>query len=191
MDINGLVNHTTAQDIRTSSLSPPEHSGSESARSQIPIHAARPYTPSHHSPHRERDQIYSTYQYQSSIGRISPDLSKRYLDSASPSHPFPPAKRRIAQISGDYGKVLPTRRRALQACEACRSKKSKCDNERPSCGSCIQHGMECIYKNAPFVPVYGSRIFNCGLFIGLMRHRWCLWKSSRNLKLRYWTKRRY
>jgi hypothetical protein len=175
MDINGLVNHTTStsQDIRPGSLSPLEHSGSESKRSQFPINSARPYITSYHSESRDPDEIYSTYYDRSSVERISPTLSKRNLDgSASPFQSFPPAKRRIAQISGDHGRGLPTRRRALQACEACRTKKSKCDNERPSCGSCIQHGMECIYKNAPFVPVYGSWILLRLTLIDLTPHQW-------------------
>lgn len=69
----------------------------------------------------------------------------------------PPAKRRNREMmNGENGKSIPTRRRAHQACEACRAKKSKCDNERPSCGSCLQHGAECIYKGTPFVPVYAT-----------------------------------
>jgi len=41
------------------------------------------------------------------------------------------------------------RRRALQACQICRARKTKCDNERPSCGSCEALGVECSYNEAP------------------------------------------
>lgn len=41
------------------------------------------------------------------------------------------------------------RRRALQACQICRARKTKCDNERPSCGSCDALGVECSYNEAP------------------------------------------
>jgi len=41
------------------------------------------------------------------------------------------------------------RRRALQACQICRARKTKCDNERPTCGSCEALGVECSYNEAP------------------------------------------
>lgn len=31
------------------------------------------------------------------------------------------------------------------ACQRCRGRKVKCDNSRPSCGSCVESGRECIY----------------------------------------------
>lgn len=151
MDINGLVNHTSDHGIRPGSLSPPDQSGSESARSHIQIAPNLAQS-------REQKEIYSSCHYRNSMERLSSTLNKRSLDAygAPPSHPYPPTKRRITQPGVEHRKLVPPRRRALQACEACRSRKSKCDNERPSCGSCIQHGIECVYKNAPFVPVYGS-----------------------------------
>jgi hypothetical protein len=38
------------------------------------------------------------------------------------------------------------RKRALVACELCRSKKTKCDNSRPSCESCARLRVKCLYK---------------------------------------------
>ncbi|KAF2100765.1 hypothetical protein NA57DRAFT_35977 [Rhizodiscina lignyota] len=35
---------------------------------------------------------------------------------------------------------------AAQACETCRSRKSRCDEGRPKCGSCQRLGMECKYR---------------------------------------------
>ncbi|TKX19267.1 fungal Zn(2)-Cys(6) binuclear cluster domain-containing protein 23 [Elsinoe australis] len=35
---------------------------------------------------------------------------------------------------------------AAQACQTCRSRKSKCDEQRPKCGLCIRLGVECIYR---------------------------------------------
>ncbi|KAH7384711.1 hypothetical protein BKA64DRAFT_711831 [Cadophora sp. MPI-SDFR-AT-0126] len=37
------------------------------------------------------------------------------------------------------------RKRAVTACDTCRSKKVKCGNERPVCGSCATHGWPCSY----------------------------------------------
>lgn len=44
---------------------------------------------------------------------------------------------------------LPTtsvRKRALSACELCRAKKTKCDNRKPSCESCLKVRAKCMYK---------------------------------------------
>ena len=161
MDIHGLVNHSHSDDKRLGSLSPPENSGSESARSQIPADSVISQPSLYAFAQRDREEMYSPhYQLQTSTERTTSPPSKRPLEGLSPTLPHPPAKRRLGElngingVTGENGKSFPTRRRALQACEACRAKKSKCDNERPSCGSCIQHGVECVYKGAPFVPVY-------------------------------------
>ena len=153
MDIQGLVNHTNTDNRRLGSLSPPDRSGSESARSHYPAVLAvlqpSPYSLTHH----DRDGMYSPqYPAYSFIDRTTAPI-KRQLDGLSPTSATHPAKRRASDTNGENGRALPTRRRALQACESCRSKKSKCDNERPSCGSCSQHGIDCVYKGAPLVPV--------------------------------------
>jgi len=160
MDIQGLVNHNhSSYDERRYSA---DHSGSDSPRSQFPADSVMPHhSPYHSLPPRDHDEIYSPhYQLPHSTDRItSPPVKRHLTDGSSPTlnGGGPPTKRRNGEImNGESGKSFPTRRRALQACEACRAKKSKCDNERPSCGSCRQHGVECIYKGAPFVPVYAT-----------------------------------
>ncbi|KAH0544603.1 hypothetical protein FGG08_001252 [Glutinoglossum americanum] len=35
---------------------------------------------------------------------------------------------------------------AAQACETCRSRKTKCDEQRPRCGLCVKVGVECKYR---------------------------------------------
>jgi Fungal Zn(2)-Cys(6) binuclear cluster domain len=155
MDIQGLVNQTNGDVRRPGSLSPLENSGSDSARSQYPPDSGSTYLPAFPLSNQDREELYSPlYQLHNSRDRNPSPPLKRRLDGVSPTFNLPQVKRRAHEMNGnDGGKTLPTRRRALQACEACRAKKSKCDNERPSCGSCIQHGVECIYKGAPFVPV--------------------------------------
>ena len=164
MDIQGLVNHDhdSHDERRFSPLSTPDHSGSDSARSQFPAESVMPHPSAYHSlPLRDRDEIYSShYQLPNSTDRTSPPVKRPLTDGSSPTLNGggpPPAKRRNGEVMNvGSGKSFPTRRRALQACEACRAKKSKCDNERPSCGSCRQHGVECVYKGVPFVPVYAT-----------------------------------
>ncbi|KAI1033739.1 hypothetical protein LB503_011112 [Fusarium chuoi] len=39
----------------------------------------------------------------------------------------------------------PSRRQALNACEACRKRKTKCDERKPACARCTRLGLECMY----------------------------------------------
>ncbi|KAJ0425427.1 hypothetical protein BJY00DRAFT_308171 [Aspergillus carlsbadensis] len=40
------------------------------------------------------------------------------------------------------------RRRAVVACQLCRMRKTKCDNRRPSCGTCTSLHFQCVYQDA-------------------------------------------
>ena len=167
MDIHGLVNHTLSDDRGLGSLSPQDNSGSDSARSQIPADSAIPQPSFYTFGQRDREEMSSPQYQRNSTERTSSPPSKRPLEGLSRTLLHPPAKRRLGEpngisgVTGENGKNFPTRRRALQACEACRAKKSKCDNERPSCGSCIQHGVECTYKGTPYIPVYDPFPISC------------------------------
>ncbi|KAJ5371235.1 uncharacterized protein N7496_007327 [Penicillium cataractarum] len=48
------------------------------------------------------------------------------------------------------------RKRAITACKACRARKIKCNNARPSCGSCLASMSPCVYEDrqdlSPFDP---------------------------------------
>ncbi|KAL6451877.1 hypothetical protein SBY92_003185 [Candida maltosa Xu316] len=49
------------------------------------------------------------------------------------------------------------RKRALTACDTCRLKKIKCDNVRPSCGSCVRNGnTKCHYRTDDHQKDYSS-----------------------------------
>ena len=39
------------------------------------------------------------------------------------------------------------RRRSARACEACRTRKTKCDGVRPICGQCAYHNNRCTYED--------------------------------------------
>ncbi|KAI5807562.1 hypothetical protein DFH27DRAFT_546792 [Peziza echinospora] len=39
--------------------------------------------------------------------------------------------------------------RAAQACDACRARKAKCDEGRPSCGFCKETAIPCVYREVP------------------------------------------
>ena len=50
-------------------------------------------------------------------------------------------KRPISRIKSTY-----PRKRALQACQKCRVRRTKCNNVRPSCSSCLELNVQCIYS---------------------------------------------
>ncbi|RVX74863.1 hypothetical protein B0A52_01140 [Exophiala mesophila] len=53
----------------------------------------------------------------------------------------PSSKKRAAtRIKSSY-----PRKRAIQACQKCRVRRTKCNNERPSCSACLNIGAECTY----------------------------------------------
>jgi hypothetical protein len=80
------------------------------------------------------------------------DVVADEMTTTSGRRPNPPGWKK-SQTKGDRGRMLSTkdypRRRALQACQICRTRKTKCDNERPNCGSCNALGVECSYNEAP------------------------------------------
>jgi hypothetical protein len=69
-----------------------------------------------------------------------------------PPRPSPPGRKK-SQPKGETSRMSVSkdypRRRALQACQICRARKTKCDNERPNCGNCVVLGVDCNYNEAP------------------------------------------
>ena len=50
--------------------------------------------------------------------------------------------------SGTTAKVQ-KRNRPVVSCLSCRSRKSKCDREHPTCGTCKVNGITCVYRSNP------------------------------------------
>ncbi|KAF5636860.1 transcriptional regulatory [Fusarium sp. NRRL 25303] len=62
---------------------------------------------------------------------------------------MPEPSRKPSEQEQDQSETgLPTnkRRRIGLACNACRSRKSRCDGQRPSCSSCLSLGFDCLYE---------------------------------------------
>ena len=57
--------------------------------------------------------------------------------------PLPASKRKMDRSAATY-----PRKRAVIACETCRKRKVKCDNQRPSCGGCTDLEIECVFRNS-------------------------------------------
>ncbi|KIN03086.1 hypothetical protein OIDMADRAFT_160650 [Oidiodendron maius Zn] len=53
------------------------------------------------------------------------------------------SKRKTERSAATY-----PRKRAVIACETCRKRKVKCDNQRPSCGGCADLEIECVFRNS-------------------------------------------
>lgn len=47
------------------------------------------------------------------------------------------------------GNNAPQPKILARACRFCRNRKSKCDTEKPSCGSCVAHNRQCVYSLEP------------------------------------------
>ncbi|KAJ5889302.1 hypothetical protein N7504_010112 [Penicillium tannophilum] len=74
--------------------------------------------------------------------RIQSETSAAERESPSPPvDKASPQKRRHSRAAGTY-----PRKRATQACHTCRLRRTKCDNTRPSCASCVRLGAECTYQ---------------------------------------------
>ncbi|KAI8652574.1 Zn(2)-C6 fungal-type domain-containing protein [Fusarium keratoplasticum] len=56
----------------------------------------------------------------------------------------PDARPTAASLPAGTGQ--PPRTRGTVACRKCRSRKTKCDNQRPSCGYCLKIGEPCVYE---------------------------------------------
>ncbi|KAI3581688.1 nuclear protein, partial [Fusarium oxysporum f. sp. albedinis] len=36
-------------------------------------------------------------------------------------------------------------KRATKACQVCRARRTKCDQQRPACSFCVKAGVECVF----------------------------------------------
>ncbi|KPM42150.1 hypothetical protein AK830_g4438 [Neonectria ditissima] len=63
------------------------------------------------------------------------------MDSHNPKIPIQPLQR-TSFLQADF-----QRKRATTACQLCRTRKTKCDNQRPSCSKCRELGGSCVYHD--------------------------------------------
>jgi hypothetical protein len=52
----------------------------------------------------------------------------------------------VSSVPGHRGKA---RKRSTLACDTCRSRRTKCDGQRPRCHYCQTHDIECCYQDPP------------------------------------------
>ncbi|KZF20052.1 hypothetical protein L228DRAFT_270807 [Xylona heveae TC161] len=109
-----------------------------------PVHESLPNGVVHHGmslPHPHEPMPGSAIDHNGSYGPSPVSAPPAY----GPGIPFgPPAL--VTSIVG------PPRRKAIratQACDACRARKAKCDEGRPSCGFCKETQNTCVYRDVP------------------------------------------
>lgn len=59
---------------------------------------------------------------------------------------WPSCDLEIGHVRTTASETQPPRTRGTVACQKCRSRKTKCDNRRPSCGYCLKIGEPCVYE---------------------------------------------
>jgi Fungal Zn(2)-Cys(6) binuclear cluster domain len=67
----------------------------------------------------------------------APSITHSYQDIAANGS----RKRPASRIKSTY-----PRKRAIQACQKCRARRTKCNNARPACYSCLDLGVDCSYS---------------------------------------------
>ncbi|KPM43245.1 hypothetical protein AK830_g3322 [Neonectria ditissima] len=60
----------------------------------------------------------------------------------------PSSERKRPRPSSETSRPAYPRKRAAQACHTCRRRRTKCDNERPACTSCMRLEIECVYQES-------------------------------------------
>lgn len=67
------------------------------------------------------------------------EVDSQAVSGSRPSSPQP---------TGTSGALSRTQRGAIaaQACDTCRSRKQKCDEQRPKCGTCVKFKLDCRYR---------------------------------------------
>ncbi|ANB15425.1 hypothetical protein AWJ20_3052 [Sugiyamaella lignohabitans] len=88
-------------------------------------------------------------------GAASKTRSNSDVSLNNPSNGFPTPSTNSSKADGPPKKkqmisrasVAYPRRRAVTACQICRLRKTKCDNERPTCGFCAKVGRFCVYDD--------------------------------------------
>ena len=85
-------------------------------------------------------------------------MASRHTDNTDNSQNQQSNKRKISRSNLVSTRHSISRKRAVIACQPCRAKKAKCDNQRPTCSRCQAQESECVYEdtNANVSWVYWS-----------------------------------
>ncbi|KAI4239086.1 MAG: hypothetical protein LQ349_000630 [Xanthoria aureola] len=112
----------------------------------------QPYHP-HDAPNGTSNHGLPMPQYNESAHGPPSAHPHDYSQSPVSGHPHPYGPSALgAQAQAQYQnmqreKIRSKGHRAQQACDACRTRKSKCDEQRPMCSNCRENNQECKYQH--------------------------------------------
>ncbi|THX77328.1 hypothetical protein D6D04_06385 [Aureobasidium pullulans] len=75
-------------------------------------------------------------------------MASRHTDNIDNSQNQQSNKRKISRLNPVSTRHSISRKRAVIACQPCRAKKARCDNQRPTCSRCQAQESECVYEDA-------------------------------------------
>lgn len=110
-----------------------------------PLPSTSPETP---HPRNSPGQVSITHHTSRHMGTPSlsnPSPAEATAGSVASPSPSSDARRDGLGHKARFRTMTFPRKRAVTACDTCRSKKTKCGNERPICASCSKHGWPCSF----------------------------------------------
>lgn len=77
---------------------------------------------------------------------FTPPMSSSHPPASPINHPHHLLQDSCTTMAGSPNTSSHQPKVLARACQFCRSRKIKCDTERPSCGSCVAQRRDCVYK---------------------------------------------
>lgn len=122
------------------SIDPPLVRGPLPSDSRQPEPRPRSWTWTGRAPWIDSDE--TTSRHKNDFGNASIPAHEA-MSTSNPGGPKGPRIIPAAAMPSPYVR----RKRAVAACQFCRERKTKCDNERPVCGYCRRHQARCVYAD--------------------------------------------
>lgn len=120
----------------------------EIPRSPSSPHPPSLLSPTHDVPDNRGSQESDIVAMDPPLKRMRMDIGRGFPDMDM-SEASPPGRHGVDQPHAEQADPrIPKQRtwsRASSACQTCRGRKTKCDNERPICGYCRRVGATCTY----------------------------------------------
>ncbi|KAH8694612.1 hypothetical protein BGZ61DRAFT_588540 [Ilyonectria robusta] len=105
------------------------------------------FHPLHHHTSFDSQSQSHVHTHLNSVQSMDASISSYQLDQFNPAlHHVRPTKRPLVDPSRTS--MSYPRKRAVTACQLCRTRKTKCSNARPKCKFCSDTGAECVYEDS-------------------------------------------
>ncbi|KAL6412655.1 hypothetical protein AUP68_03860 [Ilyonectria robusta] len=105
------------------------------------------FHPLHHHTSFDSQSQSHVHTHLNSVQSMDASISSYQLDQFNPAlHHVRPTKR--PRVDPSRTSMSYPRKRAVTACQLCRTRKTKCSNARPKCKFCSDTGAECVYEDS-------------------------------------------